>query len=145
MKEINLFINEKLKINKNSSNTDYEKTYTIYVKSSIYDEKHYLERLTNKCKINTDNIEINEFEHVGYSYTYKITVYNKKDLLSLFIYIFDSYSEETIHLLDDVNILDKYLNRGIKNYNKEWKEFLHSNFNEDAIKDRVIEYIKDNY
>ena len=145
MKEINLFINEKLKINKDSHDKDYEKTYNIYLYSSIDNDKNYLERLLTKTKINKDNIECDLSEKNGYKYTYQITLYNKKDVLSLFIYILDSYSEETAYLIHDFNLLDKCLNRGIQDYNKNWKNFLHSNFTDDEIKDRILQYTKDNY
>ena len=135
MKELNTYITEKLRINKNSK---YEELYSLeYTSSSLTEEKQLLDFIKTKTPIENINIKISG--NMGVMKIFSIEVYSKSDYLWLLIYLYSRIAPDYA----DIKVeLDDWLKRCIRGYNKKYKDDVHKLFTNDEIYNKYIEFLK---
>lgn len=134
MNNLKQYITEKLHINKDIKLSDF---FELQYKSSIISAKELKQAIIKRTGISKIDI-INE-KSEGYVFYYNIRVYDIKDLFSLLFYCFDMYSTS-----DYITSIDKILKKCIVNYNKSWKDFIHTNFSDKELEDGWWNYTTKN-
>lgn len=122
MQNLNIYISEKLKLNKSSKNElDFPVKLELWVQvDDIYRMKDHLHDYSNIIKFGISKKQrgVNNF------YLYSIEVENKEDLLSLLIYCYfnnRSLTPKQEEIFDSMKVAEEY----IENY-KDLEEYINS-------------------
>ncbi len=137
MKKINIYITEKLQINKD---VNTEESFDIDYESTAITKTDFLNYyIFNKTPVK--KFETKKLREKGLITTFNIKVFNKDDYLWLLVSIYDRVANEARNIKED---FDKKMKETVSQYTKKYKDNIHSLFTIDDIYDRYIEFRKRN-
>lgn len=137
MKEINNYIIEKLRINKDIK---IEEIFDIDYNSTAISKVDFLNYyIFNKTPVK--KFETKKIGEKGLITTFNIKVFNKDDYLWLLVSIYDRVANEARNIKDD---FDKKMKETVSQYTKKYKDNIHDLFTIDDIYDRYIEFLNRN-
>lgn len=140
MKELDLYITEKLKLNKDTLSDD--DMFSIEYISSVLTKEHQLITKIMEQALLKDNVEVENIETLGVLTCFKIYTHNREDFLWILCFIYGRVASEGIHIKDE---FDKKMKTCIREYGRKYKKHIHELYTMDEITDAYLKFRKLNH